>query len=113
MQSPQLLPTVLPASGKPAYLGMWTWLWQRASSLVLIVLLPWHWLNPFYRPVRLAVLFFVVFHAMAGIRVMLTDFGVGERALAAGAGLDPGWHWAGRLPLFPAVCVRELWHRNG
>jgi succinate dehydrogenase hydrophobic anchor subunit len=51
---------------------MWTWLWQRASSLVLIVLLPWHWLNPFYRPVRLAVLFFVVFHAMAGIRVMLT-----------------------------------------
>ena len=51
------LPTVLPASGKPAYLGMWTWLWQRASSLVLMVLLPWHWLNPFYRPVRLAVLF--------------------------------------------------------
>lgn len=79
MQSAKPLPTALPASSKPAYLGMWTWLWQRASSLVLIVLLPWHWLNPFYRPVRLAVLFFVVFHAMAGIRVMLTDFGVGER----------------------------------
>ena len=81
MQSTRLrrLPTVLPASGKPAYLRMWTWLWQRASSLVLMVLLPWHWLHPFYRPVRLAVLFFVVFHAMAGIRVMLTDFGVGER----------------------------------
>jgi len=79
MQSTGPLPTTLPASGKPAYLGMWTWLCQRASSLVLIVLLPWHWLNPFYWPVRLAVLFFVVFHAMAGIRVMLTDFGVGER----------------------------------
>jgi succinate dehydrogenase hydrophobic anchor subunit len=81
MQStrPRRLPTVLPASGTPVYLGMWTWLWQRASSLVLMVLLPWHWLNPFYRPVRLAVLFFVVFHAMAGIRVMLTDCGVGER----------------------------------
>ena len=39
--STRRLPTVLPASGKPAYLGMWTWLWQRASSLVLIVLLPW------------------------------------------------------------------------
>jgi succinate dehydrogenase hydrophobic anchor subunit len=77
--STRRLPTALPASGKPAYLGMWIWLWQRASSLVLIVLLPWHWLNPFYRPVRFAVLFFVVFHAMAGIRVMLTDFGVGER----------------------------------
>jgi succinate dehydrogenase hydrophobic anchor subunit len=64
---------------------MWTWLWQRCSSLVLIVLLPWHWLNPFNRPVRLAVLFFVVFHAMAGIRVMLTDIGLAEqrhRALA-------------------------------
>lgn len=69
----------LPASGRPVYLGMWTWLWQRASSLILMVLLPWHWINPYYRPVRLAVLFFVVFHAMAGIRVMLTDFGVGAR----------------------------------
>jgi succinate dehydrogenase hydrophobic anchor subunit len=58
---------------------MWTWLWQRVSSLVLLVLLPWHWLNPFYRPVRLAVLGFVIFHAMAGIRVMLTDFGIGAR----------------------------------
>jgi succinate dehydrogenase/fumarate reductase cytochrome b subunit len=73
------LPTVLPASGKPAYLGMWTWLVQRASSAALIVLLPWHWLDPSYRPVRVAVLGLVVFHAIAGIRVMLTDVGVGER----------------------------------
>ena len=81
MQSPSPVrqPAILPASGQPAYLGMWTWLWQRASSLVLIVLLPWHWINPFYRPVRIAVLFFVVFHAMAGIRVMLTDVGLAER----------------------------------
>lgn len=69
----------LPAAGTPAYLGMWTWLWQRASSLLLMVLLPWHWINPYYRPVRLAVLFLVIFHAMAGIRVMLTDVGVGAR----------------------------------
>ena len=79
MQRTRPLPTVLPAVGKPAYLGMWTWLGQRASSLALIVLLPWHWLNPFHRPVRVAVLALVVFHAMAGIRVMLTDLGVGER----------------------------------
>ncbi|MBM3226266.1 MAG: hypothetical protein FJZ47_21080 [Candidatus Tectomicrobia bacterium] len=84
---------VLPATAKPAYLGMWTWLWQRVSSLFLIVLLPWHWLNPFYRPVRLAVLFLVVFHAMAGVRVMLTDVGIGahwQRGLVwllAGIGL--------------------------
>jgi succinate dehydrogenase hydrophobic anchor subunit len=69
----------LPATGKPAYLGMWTWLFQRASSLVLMVLLPWHWVNPYSRPVRIAVLFFVIFHAAAGVRVMLTDFGLAER----------------------------------
>ena len=80
-QSPSLRPyTVrLPASGKPAYLGMWTWLFQRASSLMLMVLLPWHWVNPYSRPVRIAVLFFVVFHAAAGVRVILTDFGLAER----------------------------------
>lgn len=81
MQSPGVTRplTTLPASGTPVYLGMWTWLWQRASSIILMVLLPWHWLFPYYRPVRIAVLFFVVFHAMAGIRVMLTDVGLAER----------------------------------
>lgn len=72
-------PGILPASGKPAYLGMWTWVWQRASSLILMIALPWHWFDPYYQPVRIVVLFFVVFHAMAGIRVMLTDFGLAER----------------------------------
>ena len=70
---------VLPASGKPTYLGMWIWLWQRVSSLILMILLPWHWINPYSRPVRIAVLFLVVFHAMAGLRVMLTDLGLAER----------------------------------
>ncbi len=81
MQSPSPTPhpATLPASGTPVYLGMWTWLWQRISSVILIVLLPWHWINPFYRPVRIAVLFFVIFHAMAGIRVMMIDFGLAER----------------------------------
>jgi hypothetical protein len=41
---------------------------QRASSLILMVLLPWHWVNPYSRPVRVAVLFFVIFHAAAGAR---------------------------------------------
>lgn len=69
----------IPASGRPAYLGMWTWLFQRASSLILMVLLPWHWINPYSRPVRVAVLFFVVYHAAAGLRVMLMDMGLAER----------------------------------
>jgi succinate dehydrogenase hydrophobic anchor subunit len=77
--SPTHVSAALPASGKPAYLGMWTWLFQRASSLILMILLPWHWVNPYSRPVRVAVLFFVVFHAAAGVRVMLTDVGLAER----------------------------------
>jgi succinate dehydrogenase/fumarate reductase cytochrome b subunit len=77
--SPTHISAVLPASGKPAYLGMWTWVCQRASSLILMILLPWHWVNLYSRPVRVAVLFFVVFHAAAGVRVMLTDFGLAER----------------------------------
>ena len=31
------------------------------------------------RPVRITVLFFVIFHAAAGVRVMLLDFGLAER----------------------------------
>jgi succinate dehydrogenase hydrophobic anchor subunit len=77
--SPSRVAATLPASGKPAYLGMWTWLFQRASSLILMILLPWHWVNPYSRPVRAAVLFLVIFHAAAGVRVMLTDFGIAER----------------------------------
>jgi succinate dehydrogenase hydrophobic anchor subunit len=77
--SPTRFSVPLPASGKPAYLGMWTWVFQRASSLVLMILLPWHWVNPYSRPVRIAVLFFVIFHAAAGMRVMLLDFGLRER----------------------------------
>jgi len=78
-QSPSRFSTPLPASGRPAYLGMWVWLFQRASSLFLVILLPWHWVNPYSRPVRIVVLFFVIFHAAAGARVMLTDFGLAER----------------------------------
>jgi succinate dehydrogenase hydrophobic anchor subunit len=77
--SPPRFAATLPATGKPAYLGMWTWLFQRGSSLILMVLLPWHWVNPYSRPVRIAVLFLVIFHAAAGVRVMLTDFGLAER----------------------------------
>ena len=70
---------MLTASSKPAYLGMWTWLTQRVSAILLLVLLPWHWVNPYSRPVRVLVLAVVIAHAMAGIRVMLTDVGLAER----------------------------------
>jgi succinate dehydrogenase/fumarate reductase cytochrome b subunit len=76
--SPTRFSAALPATGTPAYLGMWTWVFQRASPLILMILLPWHWVNPYSRPVRIAALFFVIFHAAAGVRVMLTNFGLGE-----------------------------------
>lgn len=79
MQSTSRPPAALTASGKPTYLGMWTWLTQRFSAILLLVLLPWHWINPYSQPVRFAVLFVVILHAMAGIRVMLTDLGLAER----------------------------------
>src|SRR5262245_60509306 len=76
--SPTRVAATLPASGTPTYLGMWAWIFQRAAALILMVLLPWHWVNPYSRPVRIAVLFFVIFHAAAGVRVMLLDFGLAE-----------------------------------
>jgi succinate dehydrogenase hydrophobic anchor subunit len=79
MQSLSRLPSTVTASGKPTYLGMWTWLTQRFSAILLLILLPWHWVNPYSRPVRIAVLLVVIMHAMAGIRVMLTDVGLAER----------------------------------
>ena len=54
-------------------------MFQHASLLILMVLLPWHWVNPYSWPVRIAVLFFVIFHAAAGVRIMFLDFGLAER----------------------------------
>jgi hypothetical protein len=44
-----------------------------------MILSSWHWVNPYSRPVRIAVLVFVIFHAAAGVHVMLTDVGFAVR----------------------------------
>jgi hypothetical protein len=43
---PTRFSVTLPASGRPAYLGMWTWVLQHASSLILMGLVLWHWSAP-------------------------------------------------------------------
>lgn len=56
--------------------GMWAWLWQRVSALVIIALLCIHITLP-YRPlIQFLLLVTVVFHVSLGLRVILLDFGL-------------------------------------
>jgi succinate dehydrogenase / fumarate reductase cytochrome b subunit len=57
------------------YPGMWAWVLQRVSALVLIVLFPIHVLNPYSAWLRITVLLLVIWHGMHGLKVILTDFG--------------------------------------
>lgn len=61
------------------YPGMWSWVLQRLSALALIVLFPIHVMNPYIDSVRITMLLLVVWHAMHGIKVILTDFGFPDR----------------------------------
>ncbi len=56
--------------------GMWAWLWQRISALLIIIFLGLH-LVLTYRPlIQLLLLVVVTFHAALGLRVILLDLGV-------------------------------------
>ena len=56
--------------------GMWAWLWQRISALLIIIFLGLH-LVLTYRPlIQLLLLIVVIFHAVLGLRVILLDLGV-------------------------------------
>jgi len=56
--------------------GMWAWIWQRVSALIIIVLLVLHVTLP-YRPlIQFLLLLTVVFHVTLGLRVILLDFGL-------------------------------------
>ncbi len=78
--TPPSRPTMRPpfwefTSWKSMYPGMWAWVLQRISALVLIVLFPIHVLNPYISWLRLTVLLLVIWHGMHGLKVILTDFG--------------------------------------
>ena len=55
-------------------LGMWAWLWQRISALIIVVLLVLHITLPYKLAIQFLLLLTVTFHASLGLRVILLDF---------------------------------------
>ena len=55
-------------------LGMWAWLMQRISALLLVVLIVLHITLPYKIAIQFLLLLTVTFHATLGIRVILLDF---------------------------------------
>ena len=55
-------------------LGMWAWLWQRISALLIVVLLALHIALPYKPAIQFLLLLIVTFHATLGLRVILLDF---------------------------------------
>jgi succinate dehydrogenase / fumarate reductase cytochrome b subunit len=60
---------------KNALPGMWAWLLQRISAILILVFLVLHFLLPYRRPVQFLLLAVVAFHACLGIRVFVIDLG--------------------------------------
>ena len=67
------------ASWRSMYPGMWSWVIQRLSAVVLLILFPFHVLNPYIAWLRVTVLALVILHGMHGLKVILTDFGFPAR----------------------------------
>src|SRR4051812_37858053 len=55
-------------------IGMWAWLWQRISALLIVVLLALHITLPYKLVIQFLLLLTVTFHATLGLRVILLDF---------------------------------------
>ena len=51
-------------------LGMWAWLWQRVSALIIVVLLVLHITLPYKLAIQFLLLLTVTFHASLGLRVI-------------------------------------------
>ncbi len=78
--APPVRPPVWDLSAwRAMYPGMWAWVIQRLSAVVLLVLFPFHVLNPYIAWLRIVVLALVILHGMHGLKVMLTDFGFPAR----------------------------------
>src|SRR4051794_36849983 len=69
-------------------IGMWAWLWQRISALLIVLLLVLHISLPYKLAIQFLLLLVVTFHATLGLRVILLDFNLVSiryhRALAWG-----------------------------
>ena len=60
--------------------GMWAWLFQRVSAILILLFLTLHFFLPYRRPVQFLLLFVVAFHASLGIRVLLIDLGASVKS---------------------------------
>jgi succinate dehydrogenase hydrophobic anchor subunit len=60
--------------------GLWAWLIQRFAGVATLILVLFHWKNPYARPIQLLVLGAVLLHSAIGLRVMLLDLGISPRA---------------------------------
>ena len=55
--------------------GMWAWLIQRVSAILILLFLTLHFFLPYRRPLQFLLLLVVTLHASLGIRVFLIDLG--------------------------------------
>ena len=55
--------------------GMWAWLMQRVSAILILLFLTLHFFLPYRRPLQFLLLLVVALHASLGIRVFLIDLG--------------------------------------
>ncbi|MBI5968669.1 MAG: succinate dehydrogenase [Deltaproteobacteria bacterium] len=55
--------------------GMWAWLLQRVSAILILLFLTLHFFLPYRRPLQFLLLLVVALHASLGIRVFLIDLG--------------------------------------
>ncbi len=55
--------------------GMWAWLIQRVSAVLILLFLTLHFFLPYRRPLQFLLLLVVGLHASLGIRVFLIDLG--------------------------------------
>ncbi len=65
-----------PSRRRSTYVGMWAWVWQRISAIVIIFLLVFHLLLTYIPMIQFLLLMAVTFHAALGIRVILLDLNV-------------------------------------
>ncbi len=60
--------------------GMWAWLLQRVSAVLILLFLILHFFLPYRRPLQFMLLLTVAFHASLGVRVFLIDLGANVKA---------------------------------
>jgi succinate dehydrogenase hydrophobic anchor subunit len=57
---------------------MWAWLGQRVSAVFALALVVFHYIDPVNERVQTMLMVFVVVHALLGVRVILSDLGLGS-----------------------------------